>query len=302
MKIDRLMGILTLLLRRDSVTAPELARRFEVSRRTINRDIDDLCRAGIPLVTARGHGGGISIAEGYRIEKSLVTREELQAMIAGVRGLDSVSSTPHAGVLADKLTGNGRIVPDDTIIIDLSSHYKDSLTEKIELLRGAILRGRIVSFRYYYGKGDSKRCAEPYKLVFKWSAWYLLAFCLERQAFRLFKLNRLWELREEMQTFSPRAIPEEELAFGAFLSQENYHLSAVFDAQEKYRLVEEYGVGCYAQREDGSLLFEWDFASYENMRQWVLSFGDRVRVLAPRELMGDLRKQAEKLLSVYGQT
>lgn len=302
MKIDRLMGILTLLLRRDSVTAPELARRFEVSRRTINRDIDDLCRAGIPLVTVRGHGGGISIAEGYRIEKSLVTREELQALLAGLRGLDSVSSTPRAGALADKLAGKGRIEPDDTIVIDLSSHYRDSLTEKIELLREAALRGRIVSFRYYYGQGESERRVEPYKLVFKWSAWYLLAYCLRRQAFRLFKLNRLWELREEAETFLPRAIPEEELAFGAFLSQENYRLSAIFDAKEKYRLVEEYGVGCYAQREDGALLFERDFASYENMRQWVLSFGDRVQVLSPRTLREDLRKQAEKLLSMYDQT
>ena len=64
MKIDRLIGIITLLLRNDKVTAPELAERFEVSRRTISRDIDVICRAGIPLITEQGYGGGIRIAEG----------------------------------------------------------------------------------------------------------------------------------------------------------------------------------------------------------------------------------------------
>ena len=296
------MGIVTLLLRRDSVTAPELAKRSEVSRRTINRDIDDLCRAGIPLVTARGHGGGISIAEGYKIEKSLVTPEELQALFAGLRGIDSVSPAPRASALADKLSGKRRVELDDAIIIDLSSHYKDSLTQKIELLRTAIAKGQIVSFRYYYDKGEDDRRVEPYRLVFKWSAWYLLAYCLDRQAFRLFKLNRLWALEKTGERFAPRAIPAEELEFGAFLSQENFHLVAVFAPEEKYRLVEEYGAGCYTEREDGFLMLERDFASYENMRQWIASFGDRVRVLEPQTLREDLRGQAENLLSMYAQT
>ena len=71
MKIDRLMGILTVLLQNDKVTAPQLAERFEVSRRTINRDIEDLCMAGVPIVTIPGAKGGISIAGGYTIDRSI---------------------------------------------------------------------------------------------------------------------------------------------------------------------------------------------------------------------------------------
>ena len=91
MKIDRLIGIITILLQKDKVTAPELARRFEVSRRTINRDIEDICKAGIPIVTTQGNGGGISISDSYKIDKTLFTHDELQAVFSGLQGIDSVS-------------------------------------------------------------------------------------------------------------------------------------------------------------------------------------------------------------------
>lgn len=73
MKIDRLIGILTILMQKEKVTAPYLAEKFEVSRRTINRDIEDMCKAGIPIVTLQGKNGGISIMEGYQIDKTLLT-------------------------------------------------------------------------------------------------------------------------------------------------------------------------------------------------------------------------------------
>ena len=91
MKIDRLIGILSILLQREMVTAPYLAEKFEVSRRTIDRDIEDICKAGIPLVTSRGPGGGISIMEGSRMDRTLITSGEMEAILAGLRSLDSVS-------------------------------------------------------------------------------------------------------------------------------------------------------------------------------------------------------------------
>ena len=93
MKIDRLIGILSILLQREKVTAPYLAEKFEVSRRTINRDIEDICKAGIPLVTSRGPGGGISIMEGYSMDRTLITSGEMDAILAGLRSLDSVSGS-----------------------------------------------------------------------------------------------------------------------------------------------------------------------------------------------------------------
>lgn len=296
MKMERLMGILTVLLRQEQVTAPALAARFEVSRRTINRDIDDLCRAGIPLVTTQGFGGGISIAEGYRIDKTLLSEEELQTVFAALRGLDSVAKTPHT--LADKLLGRRCVEAEDVILIDLASHYQASLREKIEVVRRAVAARETVAFHYVSPKGESERTVEPYRLVFQWSSWYLLGYCLQNHDFRLFKLNRLWQLAPTGAHFTPREIPPEKLDFGGHLAGGTIHLEARFDRSEKYRLIEEYGIDCC--RDDGQALhFAWDFVSYEVMRQWVLSFGDRVLVLQPPRLRADLRNQAQRLQQLY---
>lgn len=294
MKIDRLMGIVTILLQQEKITAPELARRFEVSRRTINRDIEDICRAGIPLVTTQGYGGGVSIAEGFKLDKSLLTSDELQAILSGVRGLDSVSAAPQFPALSEKLPGQ---VPND-ILIDLASHYQTPLTQKIAAIRRAIRDRRLLSFDYYYEKGECRRTMEPYKLVFRWSAWYVWGWCLDREAFRLFKLNRLWDLELGTEPFEARELPPEELDFDRRFSAGAYRLKALFAESEKYRLIEEYGPDCYQETPNG-LLLERDFTSYSNMREWVLSFGSRAEVLEPGGLRADLKRQAEAMLKKY---
>ena len=103
MKIDRLIGILSILLQEDKTTAPELAERFEVSRRTINRDIEDLCKAGIPVRTVQGTGGGISIMDGYRMDRTILTSRDMQMILAGLRSLDSVSGSSHYCQLMAKI-------------------------------------------------------------------------------------------------------------------------------------------------------------------------------------------------------
>ena len=140
MKIDRLIGILSLLLQRDSVSAPELAERFEVSRRTINRDVEALCQAGIPIVTRQGAGGGISIMEGFRVDRTVLSAADMQAILAGLKSLDSVSDTRRYAQLMEKLSAGASdvISPGPAFLIDLSSWYKDSLAPKIQLIHSAI--------------------------------------------------------------------------------------------------------------------------------------------------------------------
>ena len=103
MKTDRLIGILSILLQEEKTTAPELAERFVVSRRTINRDIEDLCRAGIPIRTVQGSGGGISIMDGYRMDRTILTSRDMQMILAGLRSLDSVSGSRYYSQLMEKL-------------------------------------------------------------------------------------------------------------------------------------------------------------------------------------------------------
>ena len=126
MKTERLIGILSILLQQEKVTAPQLAREFEVSRRTIQRDVESLCRAGIPISTAQGAGGGISIMEGYRVDRTVLTAPEMKAILAGLRRLDSVSGTRQYTRLMEKLSaGAGVLLPGSAqMLIDLSSWYK----------------------------------------------------------------------------------------------------------------------------------------------------------------------------------
>ena len=128
MKLDRMIGILTVLLQKEKVTAPWLAEKFEVSRRTINRDIERLCMAGIPIVTTCGAGGGISIMEGYAIDRTLLTSSDMQAVLAGLRSLDSVSGTNRYAQLMEKLLpgASDLLAGDPHILIDLSSWYRAS--------------------------------------------------------------------------------------------------------------------------------------------------------------------------------
>lgn len=138
MKMERLIGILSILLQRERITAPELAEQFEVSRRTIQRDIESLCRAGIPIATAQGAGGGISIMEGYRVDRDGAHRTGDAGHSGGLRSLDSVSGTRRYAKLMDKLSaGTSGLVPGGAyMLIDLSSWYKTSLPPKIELIQG----------------------------------------------------------------------------------------------------------------------------------------------------------------------
>lgn len=300
MKIDRLIGIITCLLQTDKITAPELSRRFEVSRRTIMRDVEVLSKAGIPIVTTQGGDGGISIMDGYRLDKSLLTRQDLQMILAGLQSIQSVSTSPDTQKLLEKLTckNNDILLLGDSMMIDLSSFYKDSLSEKIELLKEAIAEKRQVSFRYYYNKGEENKAVEPYQIVFKWSGWYLFGFCTKRQDFRIYKLNRLWELSICTRSFAPREVPEEKKQFGRHIT-DDYFVTAVYAPSEKYKLVEEYGPDSFTVQDDGWLWTRWGFTDPEATALWFLGFGDKVKVLEPPEMVDKLRKLAEKIANLY---
>lgn len=300
MKIDRLMGILTVLLQNDSVTAPQLAERFEVSRRTISRDIEALCQAGIPVVTRQGGGGGISIAEGFKIDKSVLTREELSEIIAALKGLGSVTEGGRTERMMEKLFAQGDAVVSlrESVIIDLASQHKNSQTRQIHLVKQAVRESRKIAFTYCYEKGECRRCIEPSYVIFHWAAWYVFGYCELRQDFRLFKLSRLWDLRVLDDTFVPREVPAHRRDLdGRF--PDDTRLMALCDPAIRYQLIDTYGQDCYREREDGQLLLEVGYTNQDFMMTWLLGLGGRVQVLEPPELREAMRAEAEKILRQY---
>ena len=298
MKVDRLIGILTVLLRDEKSTAPELAERFGVSRRTISRDIDALCLAGIPVVTRQGGDGGISIMEGYKINKNVLTAEELQTLVAGLRGIDSVSKKSGFESLMSKLAPSDTMVSlTDSVVIDLSSHYKDSLSEKIALFKRAIAGRRTVRFDYFYPKGEVPREIEPYFVEFRWREWYVFGWCRLRGDFRRFKLNRLWNYSLTEESFCLRDVP-----CGAASAEdafpEPYNVKLRFDKSVRFRLIESYGLDCYEEGED-SLTLSLDYTNKDYIFSWILGFGDMAEVLEPEEARAEFAEIVRNLAGLY---
>lgn len=299
MKLDRMIGILSVLLQHEKVTAPYLAEKFEVSRRTINRDIESLCMAGIPLVTKPGINGGITIMDGYKIDRTLLSASDMQAILAGLRSLDSVSGTNRYAMLMEKLSvGASNVLAGDTrILIDLSSWYKASLAPKIELLHDAILSGRRVSFSYYAPKGTSQRTVEPYYLVFQWASWYLWGWCQSRKDYRLFKLGRMTGL-EKGECFEKRAAPLPDLSSERVFPH-LFQVKAKIHPDYKWRLIEEYGPESFQPLADGSLLFSFGFMDKTSIVSWIVSFGGGAELLEPAELRQDVLEFAEGIRQKY---
>lgn len=300
MKIDRLIGILSVLLQRKQVTAPQLAELFEVSRRTINRDIETLCKAGIPIMTRQGMNGGISIMSGYQIDRSLLTNSEMRDILAGLRSLDSVNGTNRYGQLMEKLSAGSSdfMVGDQSVLIDLSSWYKDSLSHKITLIRSAIENRILLEFSYFSPKGDSLRCTEPYFLIFRWSSWYLWGWCKTREDFRLFKLNRMDKLCLTGKQFEKRAVSMPDLN-NERIFPGGIKAKAIFEPECKWRLIEDFGPDCFEILPDGKLLFKADYTDEENLLSWIMTFQDKAVLLEPAELRNKISSVLEEMRKKY---
>ena len=302
MKTDRLIGILSVLLQEEQTTAPKLAEMFEVSRRTINRDIETLCMAGIPIQTLQGTGGGIRIMDGYRMDRTILTSKDMRMILAGLRSLDSVSGSRYYSQLMEKLQAGSSefLVGRDSILIDLSSWYKDSLAPKMETIQNAIEDARMIQFRYYSPSGEQVRRIEPYYLIFRWSSWYLYGWCTDRNDYRLFKLNRMDRIQETEQRYERREAPLPDLSDEKIFPG-GIRVKALFDRDQKWRLAEEFGPDSVTETEDGKLLFTADYTDLDNLVTWLLTFKDKTEVLEPIEARKMIAEAVKRMSAIYGE-
>lgn len=202
MKIDRLIGIITILLRTEKVTTAELAARFEVSQRTIQRDIETIGKAGIPILSMQGYGGGIAIAEGYKLDKTVLTQKEMSAIFMGLKGIDSISPAPYSQGLMERLTKEKQtlLTDHDRVRIHLSSFYQADLTEKIDVLKQAIRSQQHLSFYYYSEKGEGahdRAVCHPLSMVRVVCVW-LLSGSPSVQALQIESLRQAEKIRNAL--------------------------------------------------------------------------------------------------------
>lgn len=288
MKLYRQMAMLNVLVERKSVTASELARQFEVSKRTVLRDLDELLMAGIPIVTVQGKNGGIRISEDYKVDKYLLAKSELSSIKAGLSGIASVGLMDENHWLTERLCDEVPLVS-----INLASHYKDSLSGKIRHIIQGIEKAQCISFTYYGMSGNSKRTVEPYYIQYQWNAWYLIAFCKKRKAMRTFKLNRLWDETVLNERFEKREIDRRNYCNGSHLT-EDFDYQAVFKSDVEYLLVEAYGPNSYERLTNGHLLMKASYTDEAYILRWLLGFGDAIISIEPQELANKVKAKTYK--------
>ena len=300
MKIDRLIGILSILLQRDKVTAAELAEKFEVSRRTIVRDIEDLGKAGIPVAASQGRGGGISVMEGFKLDRTLLSEEDMKAILTGLQGLDSVSESGRYRRLMDKLDAEnavGAVGAGNSIIVDLSSWDKNAVSPKLETIKRAIDSSEKILFMYYSPERTERREIEPYRLVFQWASWYVWGFCTKRSDYRMFKLTRMTDLTVG-EKFVPRDIP-------AYTCDKLRHtrgeiaVRVRFDSSVKWRLVDEFGAEYLTEDEDGSITLDFTWSDVPSFYSYIAGFRDAAEIIAPEEYRKEFSELLEKMLKKY---
>lgn len=307
MKTDRLVAIIVMLLRRERVSAKELAEKFDVSVRTILRDVDAINLAGIPIVTYQGSGGGIGIAPGYRIDKSVLNSDEMAAVLSALKGLEGTISTGSREVLTEKLKNTlsaAQLHSLDTkmrqFVIDLSPwHEDDAARQKLMLIRGAIETSSLLEFSYTDSQGDkTARSVEPYSLMLKSQKWYLYAWCSLRQSFRYFKLSRIHELQLSGSTFTPRAVPPEQAAEQSRWQGEigMVHLQLLFTPQMQGIISEWWPLVLSG---DGRYAVEISLPDNYQTLGFILSFGSQVEVVSPPHIRETLKSIASEISQIY---
>ena len=300
MNNGRLFEILYLLMEGETVTASELARRLEVSPRTIYRDIDALSGAGIPVYMTKGKGGGIRLLPDFVLDKSLFSQREQDEILFALQSLAATGGLQDKAVLS-RLKGLFQRAPADWIDVDFSNWgHGAQEREKFQRIKQGILESRVLSFTYYSACGQAtRRRVEPMKLRFRGSAWYVHGFCLEKQELRIFKVSRMDELSVTEKSFVRRPMELPPLEDETQAAGETLSLKLECEPYCAYRVYDEFHQSLVSAGENGRLRVEIDFPPGSWVLGYLLSFGDGVTVLSPKELQTELRSQGEKLKEKY---
>ena len=290
MQESRLFKILYHLLDKGQATAPELAEKFEVSVRTIYRDIDALSGAGIPVYTETGRNGGIHLLNDFVLDKTILSETEKQEILAALQSIHITRNMDGSRTL-QKLSALFQLHSENWLEVDFSRWGNPGYdNETFELLRSAVIRRRNVKLRYAGSYEEIReRTEQPYKLVYKAKAWYLQAFCTEKQDWRVFKLNRILELEVLEEGFSQLNPPGPIETFEG----EYPKVTLRFPKEMSYRVYDEFDKTQIQRQENGDLIVSANMPEDSWLIGFLLSFGTRVDILSPAHLKESVAEQAK---------
>lgn len=308
MKTDRLVSIIMMLLDKERVSAQELADRFEVSPRTIYRDIETINMAGIPVRSTPGVGGGFEIMQEYKLDKNVFSAADLSAILMG---LSSLSGMVRGNELVNALAKVRRFIPADRakeielranqIYIDLSPWMGNrNIQPYLELVKTALQESRMLPFEYADRFGNKTvRTVEPYQIVLKGSHWYFQGYCRKREDFRLFRLSRISNLQMSRETFSPRDYQKPVLDFGDILKTMQTTIKLRVQKSAMDRLLD----FCTCERAvpDGEEHYIVNFPFIENEYYYdiLISFGNQCECLEPPHVRAEMKRRIQNMAALY---
>ena len=298
MKENRYFQMLYLLLEKGNMTAPQLAKHFEVSVRTIYRDIDILSSAGIPIYAIQGQGGGIFIKDNFVLNKSFLSEQDQNQIIIALQSITAVNQE-DTSVLLSKLSSVFQKRNTNWFEIDFSSWTKTGATKNVfHIIQSAIFKCKCVSFEYYNGNGEvTKRIVEPLKLVFKNTDWYFYGFCTIRCDYRFFKLTRIKNLEMINQGYI-RDVPNQIFKRCEHFEMETIKITLLFDKSMSFRVYDKF-IDEITENSDGSLLVETIMPNNELMYSYILSCGDSVEVISPPSIRQEIINRTKKIIQKY---
>jgi len=307
-KIDRLVSIIMILLEKKRIGAQELAEMFEVSPRTIYRDIDTINMAGIPVCSTSGVGGGFEIMENYKIDRKVFSTADLSAILMG---LSSLSGMIRGDELVSALAKVRSFVPADRakdielkanqIFIDLSPWMGNrNLQPYLETIKTALRENRLLSFEYADRYGNkTARTAEPYQLVLKGSHWYWQGYCRTRKDFRLFKLSRISKLRMREETFTPRAYQTPQLGFDDAPTVMQTTIKIRIHTSVMDRLLDYCTYEQFSPDGDEQWTVSIPFKENDYYYNLLLGFGDKCECLEPSHVRAEMKRRIQDIAAIY---
>lgn len=309
MKVDRLLSITMLLINKNKVTASELAEYFEVSSRTIHRDMEAICEAGIPVISYQGKNGGYALMENYKVDKNFLKKDEILSLITALKGMNKTYDDKNIGNIIEKIYG---LIPKNDIesfnkkrnylIVDFKPWGESQAQKKkIQQLRKALEENKLISFCYTNAKGiGTERCVEPMSLVLKISSWYLYGYCRYREDYRLFKLSRMKNLKVLEEAFKPRENILTEISFENAWDNENIqHIVMKFSQKVRSKVDDYFDEDQTTVNDTGDIIVSGDYPEGEWIYSTILSFGSDVEVLEPEHIREIIKERAEKILAIY---
>ena len=300
MQINRLFEIVYILLDKKTITAKELSERFEVSVRTIYRDVDTLSIAGIPIYTNKGKGGGISLMDDFVLNKSVLSEKEQNEILMSLQSLNAMKFLDVEPVLK-RLSTIFNKESTKWIDVDFSKWGSDdSEKEKFNTIKTAIISTKIINFDYFSSYGEKTlRTVEPLKLVFKGQDWYLYCFCRLKNEFRIFKITRIRNIKLLDETFK-RDIPSDIWGEGdKSYKNKMVTLTLKIDERMAYRIYDEFHEENIVKNLDGSFNVTTSFPEGDWIYRYVMSYGDYAEVIEPKDIREIIKRKFEDGLKKY---